>query len=207
MSLKSNSRENQDLFILYVLNKKNNGTYIELGANHPITDSNTYLLEKEFNWKGISFEIDVALVNTFNIIRKNPCIIADATTVDYTQLFEFCNISNHIDYLQLDIDPHQNTFKALNLIDFSKYEFSIITYEHDLYRGGEKEREESRKILDSYGYTRIMSDVMHDDLVFEDWYINEKYMPNDNWKNFVGEKISMNTENLLQKYKDIFNQL
>ncbi len=207
MNLKSNSRENQDLFVLYVLNKKNNGTYIEIGANHPIIDSNTFLLEKEFNWKGLSFEIDVTLVNTFNVIRTNPCILADATVIDYNQLFEFCNTPKHIDFLQLDIDPHENTLKALNKIDLSKYEFSIITYEHDFYRGGEKEREESRKILDNYGYTRVISDVMHDDFIFEDWYINEKYMPNDNWKNFIGEKINMNTEKLSQKHKDIFNQL
>ncbi len=207
MSIKTFSRENQDLFVLYILNKKNNGTYVEIGANHPIVDNNTYLLENQFTWKGISIEIDVPLVNTFNIIRTNPCILADATAVDYNELFTFCKMPNHVDFLQLDIDPHENTFKALNKIDFSKYEFSIITYEHDYYRGGEKEREESRKILDNYGYTRIMSDVMHNELVFEDWYINEKYMPNDNWKNFIGEKINMNTENLSQKHKDIFNQL
>ena len=109
--------------------------------------------------------------------------------------------------MQLDIDPPLNTFKALNKIDFNRYSFSIITYEHDLYAGGSKEREESRKILEANGYTRIFSDVMHDDVIFEDWYINEKYMLNENWKLFIDEKQPMNTEKLSQKYIDIFNTL
>ena len=204
---KSNARENQDLFILKVLDKKINGTYLEIGANLPIQDNNTYLLENEFNWTGVSVEWDVNLSNYFNIIRKNPCIAADATNIDYNKLLNLCNLPDHIDFLQLDIDPPNNTFKALNRIDFNKHSFSIITYEHDFYAGGSNEREESRKILEANGYTRIFSDVMHDDVMFEDWYINEKYMSNENWKLFIDEKQPMNTEKLSQKYIDIFNTL
>ena len=204
---KSNSRENQDLFILKVLDKKNNGTYLEIGSNLPIQDNNTFLLENEFGWTGVSIEWDINLANYFNIIRKNPCIAADATNINYNNLLTLCNLPKHIDFLQLDIDPPSNTFKALNQIDFNTYCFSIITYEHDYYAGGSIEREESRKILQSYGYTLVMKDVMHDDVMFEDWYVNEKYMINNNWKLFLDEKIPMNTEKLSQKYIDIFKTL
>lgn len=204
---KSNSRENQDLFVLKVLNKKTNGTYLEIGANLPVQDNNTYLLENEFDWKGVSVELDVNLVNYFNIIRKNPCIAADATNIDYTHMLNMCSMPNHIDYLQLDIDPPENTFKCLNQIDFNTYSFSVITYEHDFYAGGIKEREESRKILESHGYTCIVKNVMHGDLIFEDWYINEKFMPNDDWKLFIDENVSMNSHHLSKKYIDIFNTL
>lgn len=204
---KSNSRENQDLFILKVLDKKMNGTYLEIGANQPINDNNTYLLENEFNWKGVSIEWDINLSNHFNIIRKNPCVAADATTLNYTALLKLCDMPKHIDFLQMDIDPFDNTFKLFNLIDFNEYSFSVITYEHDFYAGGHKEREESRKILESYGYTLVLADVMHDWMVFEDWYVNEKYMPNDDWRLFIDKKQPMDSQHLSQKYIDIFNTL
>lgn len=204
---KTCSAQCQDLFILKVLDKKKNGTYLEIGASHPITDNNTYLLETEFGWTGVSVEWNVQLGNMFNITRKNPCALADATQIDYTSLLQACNMPTHIDYLQLDIDPPDNTFKALNNINFNQYSFSIITYEHDFYAGGFRERIESRKILESYGYTRIFSDVMHDNSAFEDWYVNEKYMPNDNWKLFIDSSKPMNSQRLTQKYIDIFNTL
>ena len=55
--LKNNfSQANQDLFVLEMLDYKKNGSYLEIGANEPISISNTYLLENEFGWKryGIS---------------------------------------------------------------------------------------------------------------------------------------------------------
>ena len=206
MKYKSNSRENQDLFVLSVLDKKQNGTYLEIGSAYPILDNNTYLLENEFQWKGVSIDFNQSFVNEFEI-RSNPCICTDATTVDYDLLISSFYDTNHIDYLQLDIDPPSNTFKVLEKINFDKVSFSVITYEHDFYAGGIKEREESRKILESHGYTRVISDVMHNELVFEDWYINEKYMLTDTWKKFIGSNVNMNTANLTDTYKQIFEEL
>ena len=131
----------------------------------------------------------------------------DATNADYDKIIQSSNLGLHIDFLQLDIDPPDNTFKVLTKIDFAKYSFSVITYEHDLSSGGKEERIESRKIIESHGYTRVIGDVMHGDVVFEDWYINEKYMPNNNWKQFVGENIKMDVGNINKKYTDILEDL
>ena len=203
---KSNARENQDRFVLAILDKKINGTYVEIGGSSPIDDNNTFLLENEFKWRGISIEWDSKYKNEWDT-RKNPCFFSDATNIDYTKLFEEYGLGPHIDYLQLDIDPPSNTFKCLLSIDFEKYSFSVITYEHDFYNGGVKERELSRKFLEKKGYTRVISDVMHKNLIFEDWYINEKYMPNDSWKLFMGEKINMNTIDMEEKYINLLNKL
>ena len=54
--LQSNSRENQDLVVLALLNKKQNGTYLEVGAAAPIEYNNSYLLESQFGWRGVSIE-------------------------------------------------------------------------------------------------------------------------------------------------------
>lgn len=46
----------QDLFILKLLGHKRNGTFIDIGANDGITLSNTYLLEREYAWRGVAIE-------------------------------------------------------------------------------------------------------------------------------------------------------
>lgn len=204
MKYHSNSREYQDFFVLSVLSGKTNGFYLEVGSAYPIQDNNTFLLENNFKWSGISIDNDKTFVEQFNQVRKNKCICADATSIDFGKLLE--NFS-HIDYLQLDIDPPSNTFKVLQNIDFSKISFSVITYEHDFSSGGILEREESRKILKSHGYTMVIEDVKHGDVIFEDWYINEKYMPNDNWKKFIGSNIKLDKQCLDQKYFKLFEEM
>lgn len=52
----SKAHLNQDLFVLSELNFKENGFFVEFGATNGITNSNTYMLEKEFKWEGIVAE-------------------------------------------------------------------------------------------------------------------------------------------------------
>ena len=47
---KSYAQLKQDIFVLTMLNNKFNGYFIEVGAGDGINFSNTYLLEKEFDW-------------------------------------------------------------------------------------------------------------------------------------------------------------
>jgi hypothetical protein len=53
---KSQSQLKQDLFVLSEFQIKKNGFFVEFGATNGIDLSNTYLLEKEFNWIGILCE-------------------------------------------------------------------------------------------------------------------------------------------------------
>ena len=46
----------QDLWVLFELNKKEQGFFVEFGATDGISLSNTYLLEKKFRWYGILVE-------------------------------------------------------------------------------------------------------------------------------------------------------
>ena len=203
----SNSQALQDLFVICVLNGKRNGTYLEVGANQPIHENNTFLLESKFGWSGVSFEMIPDLVREFNRVRRNVCIRCDATVVDFTNIIRTSGLGPHIDYLQLDIEPPANTFKALKEIDFQYFSFSVITYEHDLYAGGHTEREESREILSRNGYTRVVSDVSYGDLLFEDWYINQRFMPNENWRQFIMEKVSMNRDAIKSSVKEKFDNV
>ena len=205
--MKGSSTQCQDLFVLSVLNNKRNGTYVEIGGGLGTTDgNNTYMLESEYGWRGFAIEYVQWIADTHSG-RKNPCLCIDALTANYNDLFQQYNLGPHIYYLQLDIDPPSNTLSALKQINFNTYSFSVITYEHDAYNGGESERTESRQILESYGYTRVISNVRQVGHQFEDWYINEKYMPNDNWKEFIGEEIELSRVGQVDKnYVNLFNK-
>jgi len=53
---KSHAQIYQDLIVLMLLNWKTHGYFVEFGATDGYDISNTYLLEKEFNWTGIVAE-------------------------------------------------------------------------------------------------------------------------------------------------------
>ena len=46
----------QDLLVLFLLNEKRDGYFIEFGATDGITFNNTYLLESKYGWRGIVAE-------------------------------------------------------------------------------------------------------------------------------------------------------
>ena len=172
-SVKCNwSQSMQDMFVLMVLDGKKNGVYVELGADLPRIINNTYLLESEFDWAGVSFEYDAAKVAFFNTIRRNKCICTDATTFDYKFLFEERNYPKQIDYLQLDLDPAEGTLAALKNLPLDDYRFTAITYETDVYRAGADVQDEEIEILKSYGYELVVRNVANEGNPYEDWWVD-----------------------------------
>ena len=162
----------QDIFVLSMLSGKKNGTYVEIGGDHPLVINNSYLLESEFGWRGISFEIIQTAVNFYNSLRKNPCLCEDATTADYKKIFEDNNFPKQIDYLQVDIEPAQQTLNALLQLPHDDYRFSVITYESDVYRDGPDCQEEAMKFLESHGYELVVRNVANEGNPYEDWYVD-----------------------------------
>ena len=172
-SLKFNlSQSMQDMFVLMALDGKRQGVYVELGADLPRIINNTYLLESEFDWSGVSFEYDADKVLFFNTIRRNKCICADATTFYYKFLFEERNYPKQIDYLQLDLDPAEGTLAALKNLPLDDYRFTAITYETDVYRAGADVQDEEIEILKSYGYELVVRNVANEGNPYEDWWVD-----------------------------------
>jgi FkbM family methyltransferase len=58
-----------DLIINYIFKNLKNGFYIDVGAQHPISNNNTYLLHKK-GWKGINIDLDQRNIDLFNIARS-----------------------------------------------------------------------------------------------------------------------------------------
>lgn len=58
MLQRSESLLGNDIFTIALFQGKKNGTFLEIGAAHPRANSNTYMLEKHFEWSGIAIDIE-----------------------------------------------------------------------------------------------------------------------------------------------------
>jgi hypothetical protein len=164
--------------------------YVEIGAGHYKDGNNSYVLEKDHGWHGVSFDIDEAFVNEFNGLRSNPCLLQDAQTFDYANYFKEQGFPNQIDFLQLDIEDsydhrgqdgdNERCLRALIAVPLNTYRFSVITFEHNLIQNFKNDwiRDVSRRILDSFGYALVAK------LPHEDWWVDPNVVPFQNYKNF-----------------------
>jgi FkbM family methyltransferase len=165
----------QDIFVLSMLNGKENGTFLEIGGARPFERNNTALLEKQFGWKGVSIENNVSFANEYKKERPSTIVLCnDALTIDYNKLLTEYYDETIIDYLQLDIEPAKNTYDCMLKIPFDKYKFAVITYEHDYYIDRTQSyREKSRKFLQEKGYVLVANDISPEGKSnFEDWWVH-----------------------------------
>jgi hypothetical protein len=171
----SRSQVGQDVFVLTLLKGKTNGRYIEIGAHEPETISNTYVLEKSYNWQGVSLDIEQWSIDYFNEQRTNPALLEDATTADYAEIFQNLGWTDKVvDYASVDIEPSIATYHALVKLLDSGYKFSVITFEHANYQNPDGSREKSREFLTNLGYDLLVPDVriIPDQYEFEDWWVH-----------------------------------
>ena len=94
----SYSQLDQDLYVLSVLNYKKNGYFIEIGASDGITLSNTYLLEKEYDWKGICVEPIPYRYNELITNRPNS-YCCDSAIYNKSNIEVVFDIANNYDLL------------------------------------------------------------------------------------------------------------
>jgi hypothetical protein len=199
----------QDKFILNVLKEKKNGYFLEIGSNHPINISNSYLLETKYDWKGIMVEYDASFLPLYKTHRPNSIhVINDATKIDYKNIFENNNMPLSLDYLQIDLEANNgSTIRTLQKLDneiFDTYKFATVTFEHDIYHTNfENTRLASRDIFKKRGYICVFEDINNHGAPFEDWHVhpdlvNMNYVTNlieNNKKNYVNHPITGKTLN------------
>jgi hypothetical protein len=178
----TNSQASQDVFAYTITNKKQNGYFLEIGANHPITCNNTYVLEKDFNWKGLMVEYDRSFEELYKIHRpKSIYQIMDARNVNYRNILDENTYPENMDYLQIDLDvDNRSTLDTLLLLNntiFDKYKFATVTFEHDIYSGNYFDTQNiSREIFKNRGYILVFPNVsvfwQGEYKPFEDWYVH-----------------------------------
>lgn len=180
--LNSQSQAQQDVFAYQRIG--NLGTFIEIGAQWPIQDSNTYALEACHGWDGISLEIDPRFKPYWkDAHRTSPLYNEDARTFDYVRALTEHDLYvpdeqgiAHINYLSCDIEPPKQTLQALMRVVNQGITFDVITFEHDTYRCGDagaKVDAAATKFLIDHGYKVAVSHVFWQkpENIFETWYV------------------------------------
>ncbi len=199
----------QDLFALTMLNGKKNGTFLEIGCNHPIEGSNSYVLEKNYNFTGISIDISSEHLYAWDNLRPGGNMLCtDAINIDYSDLLK--EFSAQIDYLQIDIDEDNGQVTILENLLKTDHRFSVITYETDVYRKTHEGldvknieyKEAVKEKMDIHGYMLLVENVSVLNLIthqktygqlvpYEDWYIDPTVIPAELYTKFfnVGQAI------------------
>ena len=176
----------QDEFVEAALGGKRNGFWLELGGSDGEKISNTFYLEKQLGWRGMTVEIDGEHAASYRAAGRKAThlMIGDAAAVDYPQALKDCDAPAPpaaIDYLQIDLDPENgSTLRALKLLErdvMPERTFSVVTFEHDVYCcDSEKVREPSRELFARNGYVLLFPDVLavwrSKFIAFEDWYVH-----------------------------------
>lgn len=188
------SQAHQESFVINVLDHKTNGFYLELGAGWGIYNSNTYLLESKYGWKGMSVDVDPHRIAAFNYVRENKCMFVDARRFDFKKFLDSINAPKQIDYLQMDIHPASDTLVALKNLPLDSYRFSVITYEHNGYIDDKhkKIQAESQKILKDLGYELVVENLILDEMwiAYEDWWIDPNVVAKENYEKFIASNVS-----------------
>jgi FkbM family methyltransferase len=108
------SQIGQDIEVLKFYNYKRNGFFIEIGASNGITFSNTYLLEKKYDWKGICVE---PIPKQFEQLCKNRekslCYKEAVYNETNKQIvFDIANNSDMLSGISSNIDCHTKAVNA-----------------------------------------------------------------------------------------------
>ena len=171
------SEAGQDIFALNLIGK--NGTYLEVGGFKPKLDSNTYILEAQNNWRGITIEFKKELQSLWSSCkeRKNRIYFEDALKFDYKTALEENNLPLHLNYLSCDIDPRDKTFEALKKILKEGLSFDFISFEHDDYTSDVSYHKLVSEYLIPKGYKIAVNNIYpknKKNKIFETWFVNSK---------------------------------
>lgn len=201
----STSQLGQDLFVLLELQFKTGGYFVEFGATNGVSLSNTFLLEKAFDWTGILAEpakcwhdelrknrccdietgcvwfesnssltfqeVEVAELSTIGSFSNSDHhkkgrrrgVSYNVNTISLLDLLDKYNAPRRIDYLSIDTEGSE--YDILRNFNFEKYEFNVITCEHNY----STQREKIHRILSSHGYKRKYLGFSR----WDDWYIRD----------------------------------
>ena len=96
-----------DLIINYIFKNKKKGFYLDIGAQHPVSNSNTFLLFQK-GWQGINIDLDKKNIDLFNISRPNDLNLnlAISDTEEEVDLF-FYHDSSPINTLNKNVSDFQ----------------------------------------------------------------------------------------------------
>ena len=124
-----------DLIIDYIFKDKYIGTYVDVGAQHPISNNNTYLLFKR-GWNGINIDLDRKNIDLFNISRPNDINLNYAISDKEGETdFYFYHESSPINTLNKKVKEYQKAkiseIKKINTFTLNNV-FKKINFDKDI---------------------------------------------------------------------------
>jgi FkbM family methyltransferase len=196
--MKSYNQAGQEVWVREILNNKNNGFFVDVGAYDGVESSNTYFLEKELLWDGLCIEANPNFYA--NLIKNRSCKTTNKAVMPYSGFCVFNGINTYpsqngsaynsvscdlldsiltlakcpssIDYMSLDIEGHE--YNVLASFPFSKWDVNLFTIEHNSYLVGPTQKNLIYHLMSSKGYTRVVEDVKCPTGPYEDWYKKNK---------------------------------
>ena len=107
----------------------------------------------------------------FSRKRNTTAVLADASQVNFKDLFKQNCIEQHVDFLRINAD--NASLVTLENIPFNEYEFSIIQIQHNECWWGSDLKYKTRKILKEIGYILLVPNVAVDETnAYEDWWVH-----------------------------------
>lgn len=188
MAFESKSQAGQDRLALALLGD-GISSFLDIGANEPVTRSNTYALEMAYGWRGLLVDNSADSMAACEKHRKSAFLLTDASqpqdwigaprTADQINWGVSLYPPRVIDYLSLDVD--QATLQTLKNLPLDQVRFRVMTVEHDAYRAGPEPRAEMLAILNAFDYDVLCADVCDHGLPFEIWAVDPKdsSLPNE----------------------------
>lgn len=184
----------QDAFALATSAFKQNGYFVEFGAMGGKEYSNTYQLEKQYNWNGIVSEPNPRF--HAELFEHRSCVIDNRAVFDVTgQTLEFLcahhgysaikEFSSHngdtIQVESISLVDLLDKYNAPRYIDFVSIdtegsELKILqAFDFDKYKVGAwtiehnftNTRSPIHDLMTANGYTRVLTDISQ----YDDWYV------------------------------------
>lgn len=192
------SQSGQDEWVVKLLNNKENGYFLDIGAYDGVESSNTAHLERELNWSGINIEANShafgrlvhnrSTINIYSAVSdyNGTCFFSGDSIAEQgeevvckklTTILEQYNAPKYIDYLSIDVEGHEYTI--LKDFDFATWTIGLMTVEHNLYCWGSENKDRLYELLTSRGFIRVVEDApcldtnpLYYQQPYEDWYVN-----------------------------------
>ena len=205
---KSQAQLYQDLFVLNEHRFKREGFFVEIGVGNGKEISNTFLLEKEFGWRGILAEPNQQLAPSIRAHRaavldqravfsktgleldflideaeKELSTLADfkdkdqrhrqggtcrVSTVTLNDLLDQHQASTNIDYISIDTEGSE--LEILQAFDFSKYQVSVFTVEHNYER---EKLQRLQELMRANGFTQVAPEASK----WDAWFVAKSLRP------------------------------
>ena len=115
------SQDLQDIKAYILCNEKQNGFYVEFGADDGIKNSNTFLLNKLFGWKGILAEPNPDVFEQCKTNRKTDLCLNDlifnktGVDIDFCISGQLSTINDYVENDNMQTDRKNNSTKVIKL--------------------------------------------------------------------------------------------